>query len=629
MISEPTGYPAIGDLGLVGDGQSVVLLGPNGQVEFFCPLRFDAPPVIWPLLDRQRGGHLHIAPVDDVKTTMSYLPDTAVLRYEYAGALGRARSTIAMRWPPEPGAQELLWLVEGLEGQMTFEVKVRPQPDFGRRRTHLTLDRHLIAYTGDHPAMQLATAIPASDMNGSAIGSAVLQAGERWGFRLRVADTALAASYVADAPDVARDLEQTAEAWRDWTAGIIYGGPAREHVVRSAIVLKLLIFEATGAVAAAATTSLPEHVGGVRNWDYRYTWLRDASFTLNALYALGCTDEARAYARWMCETTAAHGLPLRVLYGIDGSAEFPEEEIWQVDGYRGSRPVRVGNGAESQLQLDSYGELLDCLTICESVGEDVMRAEWPHFRRLVAFVADNWSRPDNGIWEVRSEPRHFVHSKAMAWVALDRGCTLVERYGLHGDLDRWRRAADTLRREILERGVVHGRFRRAYDDDDLDASLLMLPITGFVAGDHPLMLATIDAIREQLHPSASAFEALLLRYPEHAGDGLAGGEGAFLLCSFWLVEALALAGRHDEADNVFDELVERAGRVGLFAEELDWTTGEHLGNTPQAFTHIGLINAALRLQSSSLRTASRTRPSRKPASDVEAAAAASGKDRHA
>jgi GH15 family glucan-1,4-alpha-glucosidase len=331
------------------------------------------------------------------------------------------------------------------------------------------------------------------------MGSAVLRAGQQWGFRLRVGDTAEAPRHVADAADVARDLEQTAQAWRDWTAGITYSGPARENVIRSAITLKLLIFEATGAVTAAATTSLPEHVGGVRNWDYRYTWLRDASFTLNALYALGCTDEARAYARWMCQTTAAHGLPLRVLYGIDGGAEFPEEEIWQVDGYRGSRPVRVGNGAQSQLQLDSYGELLDCLTICESVGEDVMRAEWPHFRRLVEFVADNWRRPDSGIWEVRSEARHFVHSKAMAWVALDRGCTLVERYGLHGELDRWRREADIVRREILERGVVHGRFRRAYDDDDLDASLLMLSITGFVAGDHPLMLATIDAIREQLH----------------------------------------------------------------------------------------------------------------------------------
>jgi GH15 family glucan-1,4-alpha-glucosidase len=356
--------------------------------------------------------------------------------------------------------------------------------------------------------------------------------------------------------------------------------------------------------------SLPEEIGGERNWDYRYTWLRDASFTLKALYALGCTEEARAYPRWLCETTGRQGLPLRVLYGIDGSTQFAEEELAELDGYRGSRPVRVGNDAEAQLQLDSYGELLDCLTICESLGEDVMRSEWQHFRRLVDFVADNWTRPDSGIWEVRSAARHFVHSKAMAWVALDRGCTLVERYGLDGDLDRWRHEADHLRAQIMRQGVVEGRFRRAYDDDDLDASLLMLPITGFVAGDHPLMLATLDAILDQLRPADSAYDALLLRYPDRGSDGVQGGEGAFALCSFWLVEALMFAGREQEARGVFDQLAGLAGTVGLFAEELDWTTGEQLGNTPQAFTHIGLINAALRLQETSLRGTARTRPGR-------------------
>jgi GH15 family glucan-1,4-alpha-glucosidase len=271
--------------------------------------------------------------------------------------------------------------------------------------------------------------------------------------------------------------------------------------------------------------------------------------------------------------------------------------------------VRVGNGAETQLQLDSYGELLDCLAICESLGEDVMRSEWAHFRRLVEFVAENWRQPDSGIWEVRSSPRHFVHSKAMAWVALDRGCALVERYGLDGDLDRWRHEADQLRQQVMSEGVVNGRFRRAYDDDDVDASLLMLPITGFLAGDHPLMLATLDAVLAQLRPTDSAYGALLLRYPDRGSDGLKGGEGAFALCSFWLVEALVLARRPDEARQVFDELVGLAGTVGLFAEELDWTTGEQLGNTPQAFTHIGLINAALRLQDTSLRSANRTRTS--------------------
>jgi hypothetical protein len=262
----------------------------------------------------------------------------------------------------------------------------------------------------------------------------------------------------------------------------------------------------------------------------------------------------------------------------------------------------VGNGAETQLQLDSYGELLDCLTICESLGEDVMRSQWEHFRRLVGFVADNWSRPDSGIWEVRSSPQHFVHSKAMAWVALDRGCALVERYGLNGDLDRWRHEADQLRQQILSEGVTGGRFQRAYDDDELDASLLMLPITGFIDGEDPLMLATLDAILGRLRPEGSSYQGLLLRYPDGSTDGLTGGEGALALCSFWLVEALVLAGRRDEALRVFDEIVGLTGTVGLFAEELDWTSGEQLGNTPQAFTQIGLINAGLRLQEASLRT---------------------------
>ncbi len=624
MTVEPTRYPPIGDLAAIGDGRSLALLGQDGQVEFFCPLRFDAPPLVWPLLDRERGGRLSIAPVGDVVTSTSYLPDTAVLRCEHAGSRGRARSTVAMRWPPEPGVQEVLWLVEGVEGQLTFEVKLQPRADFGRRRTQLTLDRHLIACTGAHPSVELASALPADAVDGAAVGSAPLNAGQRWGFRLRVTDSAGGLTAGAEADSVARDLGDTERAWRDWTAALRYEGPAREAVIRSAITLKLLIFEPSGAVVAAGTTSLPEEIGGERNWDYRYTWLRDASFTLNALYALGCTAEARAYATWLCAATARHGLPLRVLYGIDGSAEFPEEELSDLDGYRGSRPVRVGNGAEAQLQLDSYGELLDCLTICESLGEDAMRSEWKHFRRLVDFVAENWSRPDSGIWEVRSHPRHFVHSKAMAWIALDRGCVLVERYGLDGDVDRWRDEADQLRQQIMSQGVTDGRFRRAYDDDSLDASLLMLPIAGFIGGDDPLMLATLDAILEQLRPTHSSYESLLLRYPVDNSDGLLGGEGAFALCSFWLVEALVLAKRHDEAQRAFDEVVGLAGTVGLFAEELDWTTGEQLGNTPQAFTHIGLINAALRLQHASLRNPGRTQTSEvqaeEPAADHPAEA---------
>ncbi len=343
--------------------------------------------------------------------------------------------------------------------------------------------------------------------------------------------------------------------------------------------------------------SLPEEIGGVRNWDYRYTWLRDASFTLNALYQLGCTREARRYAQWMCAATAAQGLPLRVLYGIDAPTEFPEKTVDHADGYRGSRPVRIGNGAEAQFQLDSYGELLDCLAICEIMGDDVMREEWPWFRSMVDFVAAHWREPDSGIWEVRDRPRHFVHSKAMGWVALQRGSEIARMRGLDGDFETWRNEADLLRAEILDQGVLPDRdcFGRAYGESNVDASLLMLPLVGFIDAPHPTMQATIDEIVGQLSPGDACAQGLLYRYHHEAGDGLPGGEGAFTICSFWLVEALALAGRRDEAEKIFAGLIELQGDLGLFAEEIDPPSGTQLGNFPQAFTHIGLINAALRL----------------------------------
>ncbi len=600
-MGEPDAYPPLEALAPVGDGRSVALLGPDARVEWFCPGRFDAPPAVWPLLDRARGGHLHIAPVDCACTAVGYLPDTGVLRYEWQGSLGRARMTVGMRWPPAGDAQEILWLLEGLEGQVSVGAQANFRTHWGRKPCHLTVDRYFGAWGNDEVSIELAGPVVLQPVGDAAVGNGTLRAGERWGFRLRIAPTAIAPSYDTTAGEVVEDLQATARAWRTWAAGLRYDGPWRQAVIRAAITLKLLIYEPTGAVVAAATTSLPEEIGGARNWDYRYTWLRDAGFTLNALYALGCTEEARAYARWLCQATGAHGLPLRVLYGIDGGTEFPEEELGDLEAYRGSRPVRVGNAAESQLQLDSYGELLDCLTICEVLGEDVMRAQWPHFRRLVDFAAEHWRDPDAGIWEVRDPPRHFVHSKAMAWIALDRGCRLVDTYGLDGDLGRWRGEADALRAEVLDRGVVEGRFRRAYDDDALDASLLMLPITGFVEGTDPLAVATLDAVREQLTIAGAVTDALLLRYPPASGDGLAGQEGAFAITSFWLVEALALAGRRTEAQAAGDALVALQGLTGLYAEELDPATGAHLGNTPQAFTHIGLINAALRLTRQSLR----------------------------
>lgn len=595
-------YPPLGSLGVIGDGRSLALLDDQGGIQWYCPLRFDADPVLWPLLDHHRGGQLRIGPAGPAASKVTYIEDTAVLRYEWTGTNGKADLTVGFQWSHEPpkedvppdgdtAEQDLLWLVEGHDGEVELEVIVALSPHFGTDPQVLrpiaggaAIETHgtRLTFAGPGP---LRIAVPGYRH------TLKVRAGERLAFRLHAgADPGDAA---ADPAAVAAALEATVASWRAWVTTIDYMGPYREQVVRSAITLKLLIYEPSGAVVAAGTTSLPEDVGGVRNWDYRYTWLRDASLTLNALYQLGCRREAHRFAQWICTHTGRHGLPLRVLYGVGGETDFPEADLDELDGYRGSRPVRVGNGAEYQLQLDSYGELLDCISICEVFGDDVMREEWPHFRSLVEFVADHWREPDSGIWEVRDEPRHFVHSKAMAWVALDRGCQLVEAYDVPGDLDRWRVEADQLRQEILADGVRDGRFTRAYGDDQLDASLLMLPIVGFVDGEDPAMSRTIDAITAGLSPRPPS--PLLYRYRLDAGDGLPGQEGAFTICSFWLVEALTLAGRHDDAHRTFTAMTDYASPLGIYAEEIDPETGDQLGNIPQAFTHIGLINAALRL----------------------------------
>ncbi len=607
-------YPPIGSLGAIGDGHSLALLDGGGGVQWYCPLRFDADPLIWPLLNAARGGVLRIGPAGPANVTRSYVEGTAVLAYEWQTGTGHLAARVGMVFPNR-GGQDLVWVLDGLDGEVEIEVVFDPRPSFGRNEADL------------HPGAAGTQVIVEDDLRFNFAGPVQLRqfapglrrtltigAGERMAFCLHADMGASAGLAVASQEELAAALDDTVAAWRDWQGVIVYGGPARDAVLRSAIILKLLIYEPSGAVAAAGTTSLPEEIGGVRNWDYRYTWLRDASFTLNALYQLGCRREANRYARWMCEVTAAHGLPLRVLYGIGGETEFPEYERDDLEGYRGSGPVRVGNGVEYQLQLDSYGELLDCLSICEVLGDEVMRREWPHFRSLVDFVADHWRDPDSGIWEVRDRPRHFVHSKAMAWTALDRGCNLVEARGLAGDVERWRAEADQLRGELVACGVVGGRFGRAYGEADLDASLLMLPVVGFIEGDDPLMTATIDAVERDLTPEGAVARGLLYRYRPEAGDGLPGREGAFAICGFWLVEALELAGRHEDAEAVFEGLCGLAGDLGLFAEEIDPVTGEQLGNTPQAFTHIGLINAGLRLAHHTAKGAGSAGPVARPPS---------------
>jgi hypothetical protein len=601
--AESRSYPPIGSLGAIGDGYSLALIGPDGGVEWWCPLRFDADPLIWPLLDRERGGVLRVAPVaSGTASRREYEAGTAVLLQEWETGGGRLRARMAMAWPQPRGGQQILWELEAVAGDVEVEVVFEPRPEWGGATARLFLrDEGGGCEVGDLHVLVDAPARLAA-IGSHLYGRFRLSTNERASVRVH----AVRGTHPRTRHHIPGLLEATRAAWDEWVSGIEYAGPAREAVVRSAIALKLLIYEPTGAMVAAATTSLPERIGGVRNWDYRYTWLRDAGFTLNSLYVLGCREEGHAYARWLQEVAATSAPRLSPLYSLDGGTDLAERTVDGIEGYRGSQPVRVGNAAEAQLQLDVYGELLDCVTICEVMGDETMRETWADFRRLVDFVADHWRERDSGIWEVRDRTRHFVHSKAQSWVALDRGYRIAETFGLPGDRERWRSEAGRVRDEVMRRGTAPvGYFVRSYGEGAVDAALLTLPALGFLAGDDPRMLSTIDAVRKQLLREGAIHPALILRYPPEAGDGLPAGEGTFTICGFWLVEALAEAGQREEALELFEGLAQLGGDLGLFAEELDPLTGDHLGNFPQAFTHIGLINAGLRLAAASERPAAR------------------------
>ncbi|MEH6387118.1 MAG: glycoside hydrolase family 15 protein [Pseudomonas profundi] len=591
---EMSDYPDIASLAAIGDGRSMALVGPDGNVEWFCPQRFDAAPLSWPLLDRQRGGRLQLSsPGADVR--MRYLDETAVLEFEVQSVSGHARVRLCMEWLGSTDQQRLIWQIDGLDGRCEFTLLFEPRPDFGSAdgEASLSIDGLTYVYARQQVLLQ-ADCFLCPDGEGWT-GTLSVSAGEQAGACLSVSleDDMPARPLPLDAIPV--QVAATVDAWRKWCATLDVPATHRTAIVRSAICLKLLIYAPTGAVVAAGTTSLPEHLGGERNWDYRFTWFRDAGLTLGALFGLGCRDEAHRWAQWMQQTIERHGTPLAVLYDVQGNAPPPERIIKGVHGYRGSPPVRVGNAADGQFQLDIYGELLECVSICDSMADDAMRSHWSHMRAAADFIAAHWHEPDQSIWEMRSAPRHYVHSKVMAWAGLQRALWLMRRHDLGGDEDNWVSQAESLRQLILQRGLSTdgSHFIRAFDDERLDASLLLLARVGFVDGRDARFVNTVDTIREQLGEGGGAIR----RYPAEISDGLEGREGAFFICSFWLVEALVQTGRPQEAADLYAQLLEHKGEHGLFAEEFDTRSGEHLGNVPQAFSHVGLINAALSLGS--------------------------------
>jgi len=585
---------SIRDYAAIGDGRTVALVGRNGSVDWLCLPDLDSPSTFGALLDADRGGGFRLAPEVPYETERRYLPGTNVLETVFSTRDGAVRVVDALTLPGSGIAplRELVRSVEGISGRVPMAWEVEPRFGYGGRTTRLGWRAGVpVATTGG-----TAVAVCSWDAgrpqvaDGDIRGRWSIEQGQRAGLVLSIADRE--PLVLPTRRDSERRLEATIAFWQRWSESRRYEGAWRDAVVRSALVLKLLIFSPSGALAAAPTTSLPEDVGGERNWDYRFCWVRDAAFTLTALLGLGCLDEADAFFWWIMQASQLTRPRLQVLYRLDGGAHTRERTL-DLSGYRGSRPVRVGNGAVDQLQLDVYGHLFD--TVWRYAGHGALDHEvGARLSKTANLVCREWRQPDAGLWEVRAEPEHFTQSKMMCWVALDRASRLAAAGQIpERDAPRWRREALAIR-EFVERGCwsdAKQSYLSSAGSDGVDASLLLGVLFGYHAPDDPRLATTIEAVRREL-----ADGPLVYRY--RRDDGLDGSEGAFLACSFWLVEALARVGRLDEASELMDELMGYANDVGLYSEEFEPETGELVGNFPQALTHLALISAALALDGS-------------------------------
>lgn len=593
-------YKPIGDYGVIGDLHTVALVGKDGSIDWCCFPHFDSPSLFGALLDDQRGGRFRIAPLDDWKQQQLYLPETNVLLTRFLHHEGVAELTDFMPVEgDEPGIRpkrhQIIRMLSVVRGKIRFRLECRPAFNFGRDPHAVTLRQAGALFRSPSMTVGLLSPVPLTALDGAAEAEFTLTAGQRVTFFLEQLE-ANSAENLLDAPQTGESaFRDTIRFWRKWLAQCRYVGRWREMVQRSALTLKLLTYAPSGAIVASPTTSLPEAMGGVRNWDYRYTWIRDAAFTLYGLLRLGFSKEAGRFMQWLearCRDLNEDG-SLQVLYGIDGRRIGPEEVLLDWEGYGGSRPVRVGNSAAVQRQLDMYGALMDAAYLYNKHGSPIGYDSWMGLSRLLDYVCANWDQPDEGIWEVRGGQRQFVYSKVMCWVALDRGIRLADKRGFPADRAKWIDVRDRIYLDVMRRGwrSEQGSFVQAYEGDGLDASALVMPLVFFVSPTDPRMQSTLQHLRSRL-----VSDALVFRYlpGEAAPDGLPGQEGTFTLCSFWLVEALTRAGQLEEARLIFEKILSYANHLGLYAEELS-VTGEQLGNFPQAFAHIGLISAAYNL----------------------------------
>jgi GH15 family glucan-1,4-alpha-glucosidase len=586
-VKRVDGYAAIADYAVVGDGRTAALIARDGSIDWLCLPDLDSPSIFGALLDARAGGRFELTPEQPFSATRRYLPGTNVLETTFSTAEGSVRVTDAMALPTGGLApyREVVRRIEGLSGRVPMRWRVEPRPGYG---THVSAESQagvpVVAYGRDAFAVIGWDAGETAVEDGAIRGSFSAASGD-------IAHLVLAASHQEPLVFPARDqaearLQGTERSWREWTGSRKYAGRWREAVLRSALALKLLVYAPSGAIAAAVTTSLPETIGGERNWDYRFSWPRDSSFAVRSLLELGCSREADAFFFWLMHASQLTHPKVNVLYRLNGRPEADEESL-PFAGYRGSRPVRVGNGASMQTQHDVYGEVADAaVQIARSTGE-LDRDEGARLAELADHVCRTWREPDAGIWEVRGNPAHYTQSKMMCAVALDRACELADEGFVRGDVARWRRERAEIR-EFVETRCYSERkqsYTRSADEDLLDAALLMGVIARYDEPSAPRLVGTVDAVRREL-----ADGPLLHRYVTE--DGLPGEEGAFLACSFWLAEAYACQGRLDEATELMDELVGFANDVGLYAEEIDPATGEFLGNFPQGLSHLALISAA-------------------------------------
>ena len=596
-------YPPIGDYALLADCFSSALVSRNCSVDWACLRRFDAASVFGRLLDWERGGFFALTPIDQARTQWRYRGDSLVLETTVETASGRALvlDAFAMRrGGSRHPRHQLLRVVEGVEGQVDFDVIIEPRFDYGELRPWLRHHPDTGAWSavgGDSALVfSISCELDLIGRQARLAGRLHVEAGDRFGFSVEAQNP-----YEMNATECAQEtifkrLDETQGWWDKWSSEMSVDGPWAGAVRRSAVVLKGLTCAPTGAMVAAPTTSLPEEIGGERNWDYRYAWIRDSMFALAALSIVGHDEVARGFRDFLMRSAAGSAQDLQIMYGVTGRRRLPEIEL-NLDGYRGSRPVRLGNGAATHIQHDVYGHILDAAHLWRRTHEELAPDEWRFLSQLVDAAADRWTLPDRGIWEIRGEPQHFTSSKVMLWVALDRGIVTAEEAGFDDEprLNRWRKIRDEIR-DAVERQGVHpagGYYVQAFGSTEVDATLLLLPLVGFCAATTERMTRTVEAIRHDLSMPPEGF---LRRYrTESRHDGLRGTEATFLMCSFWLVDVLAMQGRVDEATALFERLLDCGNDLGLYAEQYDPGTGELLGNFPQAFTHMAIINSAHQL----------------------------------